>query len=204
MNRLTKFFIVCIAAFPLTLFAEGIDQVVPGLDKSFNFTDYQKCHEALHQCPASRNTPFLDRACAEKVMQANAFCTQLDTIAKFVGMDPEFITVTNDKSRVAIIKVIYPADGAEVYYLLTAKNRMIATNSDPRTFDAKLKDQYPNANFYTQNNGEPTVQTRIGDTMTVKAPIMVMDGCKACKVLLKANVNYDFASNGDFIKATVN
>lgn len=187
MRKLTTLFLVltCIstanAANDMCVYPKGL---ATGLDVDA----LQRCQQSIKTCP--RGKLYRDATCADQKL-TQPVCAQLSALAKHLDMDAQMISAEK-AAKYAVIKIDFPADGGEAFYILSPKGCLVDTIVNPTKYDDALKRKFAGKDLFLEVMGAPkyTVQPN-GDTrFTVN--IEGRDQCRACAVLVKTDVAFDF------------
>jgi len=174
----------------------------PFIKNGFNIQDYKRCATRIHQCPVKGILP--DNACVQKVIAEHPYCAQLAKISHVIGSDPSVVSAKEVGSGFVIIDQAFLADGQNTYYLISPKGCLIKTNRDPRDFSTALKKQYPDTDFIIVNWGEPKLLHQAdGDKQSFMTVLKITKGCLACELIGYAKIHFDFTTQGDLIKISV-
>jgi len=179
----------------------GKCQFIRGLTMGLNTKTYQECSDKLNACPKNNQLTFSNE-CVSKTIRQEKSCQQLDKLAKFIRVSPGQITAT-PKGNMSLIDVYFSADGGHLYYILSPKGCLISTNVDPRDISQSVKKQFAQADFYIDAHGEPTYSTQNNGVQRFTAAIDAKKQCRACPVVATAEINFDFAKNGTWLKTTL-
>jgi hypothetical protein len=164
------------------------------LNKPINMKEFQQCHEKLNQC--AMGTPMPTLACVKKAMPKIKACKQTAALAKALRVNPAMLDLKSVK-KYSVIKVNYIADGQQQYYLLTPKGKLI----DP-VADVKTLKQYKGKQVLVAGAGAPT-STSTTKGMSFSFPVVLKEGCMACRTIAKLNSIVTFDVNGKAISSTI-
>lgn len=182
-----------------TLFAKNIGTCNYPLEEKLNYNTYQTCMTKLNTCP--KDGVGYNENCIKKTANQTASCHQLKKLASYLNVNPDMINIKS-QGNMHIINVSFMADGGHSYYLISPTGCLIDTNVDPRYLSNKLKKEYYKKDFFVEAIGEPSYTTTNG-IQRFTANIAAKNQCRACEVIGTATVNFDFSSNGKWLKTSL-
>jgi hypothetical protein len=200
MKAIYASFISCIVLLSSSaVMAEGSScKLVPTLAQGFNMDSYEACRAKIAACP--KRGPYIDTVCVRKVMANESACNSLMHLASSLQVAPNAISV-QQKGNLDLLDIRFLADGGHLYYILNPKGCLIATNVDPRSLSARIKQQYAKANFYVEAHKPEYSHTQ--DLQRFKTNLALKNQCRACALLGSAQVNFDFNAEGDWVKTSL-
>lgn len=199
MRRLTSLLMILSTAIAAAHAASDMCVYPKGVVNGFDFAAYERCTAAIQRCPAGHI--FRDEKCAAKKLKHTA-CKQLAGLAKHLDVDAQMISVEKT-AKYATIKISFPADGGESFYILSPRGCLVDTNINPGKFDAAFKHQFASKDLYTEVVSAPVYSAlpKAGKRFTVS--IEGRDQCRACAVLVKTDVAFDFSKKDKLEKVVV-
>ena len=171
----------------------------PALQLGWDISAFEQCDQAIHRCPLTGM--YLDEKCMHEKLKQKS-CTQLSALTKLLDLKADMFTAKKVKDFTQIT-VNYPGDGGIQYYLLSSKGCLLDTSVNPSNINKKFKKEFAKVDLLNEVNGEPvySVLPGSGKRFTVK-----IDGhrqCRACEIVVKATVAFDFTKDNVWKRATL-
>lgn len=189
-----KLILTFLSVFCLSGFASSPLKV---LEKPFELKSYEACMSHMKSCP--RSGPYLSNSCVDNQLKQNAKCAQFGKLAAALKQGPQFISVAKH-NNLYLISIHFPADAKKQYAVLT--------------HDGRLVQMMPSKNELTKLfpvlEGKEAVLIPVAQSihfkklkdhqMRVVVKMNVHKHCLACKKAGSVLGEYEFSSQGAFLK----
>jgi hypothetical protein len=169
------------------------------LKNGLDVATYKRCDAAIDACPQEQSLRL--NQCVKKVIKTSD-CKQLKPLVEKIKGALGFVDA-EEVDHLALITQRYLADGQSHYYIISPTGCMVDMSTDPRTIDKNLEKRFKKMDLMVTMSEKPTIQSNPNGAQRVSAPITLTKGCKACEVVGKATLQFDFSPKGKLVKTEV-
>src|SRR3989338_5707835 len=183
MNIMKKLLILPFITLPLIAFG-------------FNMAQFQQCQKLLKKCPM--NGPFLNATCVNQTVNMTKPCIQLSKVSKATSVQANYIDA-QAFGNLTLLTLHYPADGRQLYSVITADHAIVSLNVNPQQMDYALVKKYKNKLIFTTILGKPSYKKLSSGLQQFSVMARMTEKCVSCAVFGKINVDFNFNAQGKYL-----